>query len=113
MDNNKDLTKLYFDNEFRNAIRKNSRQTLNNFNAKLADDIEVKVHTNDKSITYVVIPNLSLDKDGKLDLQNINAAVSTLGSIGTFGSIFTVSTIGGCAGTAGTAGTIGCAGTAN
>ncbi len=105
MNNNKELTNLYFNKEYRNAIRKNPNQTLNDLSDKLAGNIDIKIHTNSKDITYLVIPNIA---PNNLDLHALNAAeLSTVGSVGSVGSFLTLGTLGGTAGSFGSFGTAG------
>ncbi len=112
----KNINELLFDKEFRQQLREN-KSAIDTLYQYGEEDIEYKVVTNSKNITYIVIPS----KDLYTSLDNINAASAahTAGSAGTVGSIGTVSSAASattCAsslGSASSAGSISSASTVN
>ncbi len=100
---------LLYDKDFRKKIAKNPKAVFKEMKNEFSlDNLDIKVVTNNKNITYVVIP---VESAMNVDLNAIMAA-GTAGTAGTASSAGSVSTITSTVGsissgaTAGTAGSL-------
>ncbi len=100
-----------FDKDFRKQLRDNPSDAIKT-NIDTVNDVEYKVVTSSKHITYFVMPDDSLYKE----LDNINvggsiassaACVSTVGSASTYGTVATITSTTGSLSTLGSAGSVG------
>ncbi len=77
-----------FDKDFRKQLRDNPSDAIKT-NIDTVNDVEYKVVTNSKYITYFVMPDHSSYQE--LDKIQAGTKLSTAGSVGTVGSVGTAS----------------------
>lgn len=87
---------MFYDKKYRGKVRQLDEDSLAHLMAEYASDVRIKVLTNTRKVTYIVIP---ADTSAELNLQTIQAGtdpwVSSTGCLASFGcASSTVSTAG-------------------
>ncbi len=109
--NEQEIRNKFFDKGFRTQLRNDPEAILSDLGYILESGIEMRVLTNTKNKTYMIIP--ARDNEILANIQASGSKVDTVATLGSASSAGTVSTISGTAGTASSVACVGSIGTAS